>query len=394
MKRLFLILLTTVCASSAFAQLGGDGYYRVKSAKQGRYVSLVDNRGSVNVSTTSADMSALRTIYGFSRVVSDPSTVIYIMKYGDGYDLRSQGTGSYDIVSYALKIMEVEEGIYWAWATKAGMSRYLADETISWMWGESDPRRIYGNMTNIEVPKADEADWNIIPVSQAEGCYFGITPDVTVGDSYYKSFYAAFSFAFGSAGMNAYYISKVDEKKKAAVIKELTFGVPSKTPVIVKCSSTDPANNKLIVGATTSGAASGNLLKGVFFCNDVSNTSHRNVVDYKASTMRVLGTASDGSLAFVKSSTLKYIPANTAYINVTADAPDELKIYTQEEYDALPDGIFGDLNGDEKLDSKDVDLMVSYILKKESFDSAADLNSDGKIDVLDMGILVKEILKK
>ena len=47
--------------------------------------------------------------------------------------------------------------------------------------------------------------------------------------------------------------------------------------------------------------------------------------------MRVLGTASDGSLAFVKATNLKYIPSNTAYITVSASAPDVLKVSTGEE---------------------------------------------------------------
>ena len=51
--------------------------------------------------------------------------------------------------------------------------------------------------------------------------------------------------------------------------------------------------------------------------------------------MRVLGTASDGSLAFVNNVDLKYIPANSAYITVSESAPDVLKVVTEEIADAV-----------------------------------------------------------
>ena len=79
------------CATSAFAQLSGDGYYRVQNTVQERFISIVDNRGSISVQATDADMGALKTLGGgFDRVVSDPSTVIYFNKRGSGYDLHSQ----------------------------------------------------------------------------------------------------------------------------------------------------------------------------------------------------------------------------------------------------------------------------------------------------------------
>lgn len=395
MKRVLLFLSLVVGTLQGFAQLSGNGYYRVKSYDQGRYVSVMDNRGSINISTTSADMEALRTVLGFERVVSDPSTIIYFKKMSTyGYDLQSQGTGSYEIISYEVQISPTGDGTYWAYAKKGSLTKYLADQPISWMWSEDDPRRIYGEMTGIGTYTDTEADWYILPVATGGDNYFGITPSVTAGSAYYHSFYAAFPFTFSSTGMNAYYVSTVDATKAAVVIKEVTGGVPAATPVVIKCSSAQPAGNKLNVGANATGNASGNLLNGVYFCNDVENLGHRNVVEYNPETMRVLGTAPDGSLAFVKSTTLSYIPANTAYITVPSGAPDVLKVYSQAEYDALLDGKRGDLNGDGDVSVADLVAMVNIILGKKGKMSEADLNGDGDVTVGDYVILVNIVLGK
>ena len=42
-----------------FADLNGNGYYRVQSAYTKRYAYLTDNKGSYNIPTTSADVGAL-----------------------------------------------------------------------------------------------------------------------------------------------------------------------------------------------------------------------------------------------------------------------------------------------------------------------------------------------
>lgn len=377
------------CATSAFAQLSGDGYYRVQNTVQERFISIVDNRGSISVQATDADMGALKTLGGgFDRVVSDPSTVIYFNKRGSGYDLHSQGTSSYTIVGYLLTLGTMSDGTYTAYASQNGLVKYLADQLKSSVFDSFDSDGTV--VTNSDKTRK----WNILPVS-LNNYYFGITPDVTASGNYYKSFYAEFPFTLYSSGMDAYYVSKVDEAKSAVVIKDITGGVPAATPVIVKCSSMQPSANKIDVGASTSGSATGNQLKGVYFCNDVKEvTGHRNVTVYDPSTMRVLGTASDGSLAFVKSSTLQYIPANTAYITVSSNAPDELKVYTQSEYDALPTAKRGDLNEDGKVSGLDLVVMANMILGIREKTTAADLNGDGKVSGLDYVILVNIILNQ
>ena len=132
MNRITTLLLAAVCTLSAYAQLNGNGYYRAQSSEQGRYIRIIDNRGSVNLSTTDADMEALRTRAGFENVVSDPATIIYIKKMNKGYDFQSQGTGSYQIISYEVLLDDMGDNKYWCFASKSGMTKYLADQLIDY----------------------------------------------------------------------------------------------------------------------------------------------------------------------------------------------------------------------------------------------------------------------
>lgn len=398
MNRIKLLLLATVCTLSANAQLNGDGYYRAQSSEQGRYIRIIDNRGSVNLQTTDADMEALRTRAGFENVVSDPATIIYIKKMNKGYDFQSQGTGSYQIISYEVLLDDMGDNKYWCFASKSGMTKYLADQLIDYEmlpWLDDEEKEEYLNhgrlVTNIapDYEGGKYLDWNILPVKDAEGFYFGLQPNVSASDGYYQTFYAAFPFTFLSEGMSAWYVSKVNEATGKVIIKEVTGGVPKSTPVIIKCASQSAASNKLNVGASTSGTADGNLLTGVYFCNPDAGPKHTNVVAYDANTMRVLGTAPDGSLAFVNNVDLEYIPANTAYITVSASAPAILKVTDKEEEPAVP----GDLSGDGEVTGQDLVIEANFILNNE-FNEAADLNKDGIVSGQDYVILVNKVLGK
>lgn len=404
MNRITTLLLAAVCTLSAYAQLNGDGYYRAQSSEQGRFIRIIDNQGSVNLSTTDADLEALRTRAGFDNIVSDPSTIIYIKKMSTGYDFQSQGTGSFSIISYEVNILDLHNNKYRCYASKGGLTKYLADQLIDYEklnlqvelgYITEEQKEEYLNnghlVTNIS-PSTDGGkwlNWNINPVKNEEGFYFGLQPNIVASDGYYQTFYAAFPFTFLSEGMSAWYVSKINETTGKVIVSEVTGGVPTSTPVIIKCSSQSAASNKLNVGASTSGTADGNLLTGVYFCNPDAGPGHTNVVPFDPTTMRVLGTTADGSLAFVKNVDLAYIPANTAYITVSASAPDVLLV-TDQDTPVVP----GDLSGDGTVDVDDVAIIAKMILGKTETDLSADLNHDGIVDVEDFAIVVKIILNK
>ena len=378
-----------ICTLAAQAQLNGDGYYRVKSAKQGRYARVLDNRGSINYQTTDADLGALCTQRSWDIVVSDPGSIIYFekIKEPNGYDFKSQGTGSYEIIQYAVQVEDMGDNKYWCYASNSLATKYLADDIYP-EWADEEAKERGRLVTNVDINTQSEyLDWDVIPVT-TEDNYFGLAPTVSAGGSYYQTFYAAFPFTFFSEGMEAYYVDAISEAQGKVHIREITGGVPASTPVIVKCAAQTPASNKLNVGVSTSGSASDNQLKGVYFCNPDAS-AHTNVTAYVPDTMRVLGTASDGSLAFVKATNLKYIPANTAYIKVSPSAPDVLKVTTED----IPN-VPGDLNGDNLVDVDDVALIAKMILGKTAIDLLADLNGDGSVDVEDFAIAVRIILNK
>jgi hypothetical protein len=386
MRRILLILLTFVCTLATVAQTNG-AYYRVKNKKTARFIKVIDNRGSINLHTTDADLGALLTVKGDAFSHSDPSTVIKFDQMSSGWNLKCQGTNTYDIIGYPVMTDQTSRGTC-AYAQKGTITKYLADSY--------DLLNLNSDSSRVKTAGGGDLEswWDILLVSPDGDNYFGLEPTISVGGSYYQTFYADFPFTFYSTEMEAYSVKTIDNSKAAVVIEPITGGVAAATPVIVKCSTNTASNNRLAIGSG-SGAATGNLLTGVYFCNDVSEVSgHRNVVDYDASTMRVLGTAADGSLAFVKATSLQYIPANTAYITVTAGAPDVLKVYSQAEYDALPTAKTGDLNGDGEVSGQDLVIMVNMILGKRDKTAAADLSGDGDVSGVDYVKLVNLILGK
>jgi hypothetical protein len=245
------------------------------------------------------------------------------------YTISGQGLDLYARVQSYLEFRQRSNGTYTigGTGTAAGitLTKYLTDS--SWRGDSAPVKTAEGNLD-------DYAYWWIRPIN--DKYYFGFQPTIKAsldGDDslYYAPFYASFSFIMNS-NVKAYYISEV--RDGYALIHDFVYTIPGVTPVIVECKSDVATDNKVSLAVSTV-SATGNKLKGVYFCNDVeAYTEHRNVTAYNPNTMRVLGRAPDGRLAFVKSSSLEYIPANTCYLPVPAGSPDI--IYVVHE---IPDGI-------------------------------------------------------
>ena len=322
MKRNLFVVFSLLLTLSSFAQFNGDGYYRVKNVGSGRYITVKDNRGSVNPATTSADMGAVELYKGFENVVSDPSSILYIDQTSSGYKFHAQGTDTYEIIGYYLNLSKNSDGSYKAYQGNSMMVMYLGDRVTS--------SALKGSLST--NAKGTNRDWYILPFNASgNDNYFGLTPEVKAGNDYYASFYASFPFTALSKNLKVYYIDKVD--KGMAVYKEVTDGkVPAATPVFVKCASDKPADNRLDIVANNA-TISGNKLGGVYFNN--SSSAHYNRTAYDANTMRVLGTA-DGKLAYVKAD-YDFLPANKSYLNVPAGSPDVIKLVTEAEYQKIID---------------------------------------------------------
>lgn len=321
MKKVLSTILALCLMVPALAQLNGDGYYRIRNVPSERYLLVKDNKGSIDVATTSADLGAVKLYKKFENAVSDPGSIIYIKKVGSQYRFQSQGTDTYKIIGYDLQLKKNSDGSYKAFQDTPIGRIYLADmersSVIDGALGTNDMGTNYRN-------------WYILPVSASGDEYFGINPELEYNGSYYTTFYASFPFAFASSGMKAYYISLVENGK--AVYTEVTNGeVPESMPVIIQSSTTGAENNKLNIAANSAKMPTDNKLGGVYFHN--TSKSHNNLTAYDPETMRVLGLTASGKLGFVKAD-IDYLPANKAFLRVPADTPDEVELMSQAEYDA------------------------------------------------------------
>ena len=337
MKRFVVFLLTVSSALLSFAQLNGDGFYRVKNFGTGYYIWVCDNTGSINYAGTTADMGALQLWPELDNAISEPASALYMThKEGEKWDAQAQATGVYKMIRHYLQIKKLGESggqtLYQVYATESGMTIYLSDVGG---WG--------GDYHSVGTTgKGTVTRWVAEPINANTDSYFGVKPTLTVGDKYYAPFYADFAFSFASTGMKAYIVSAVDGG--IAVIKPIeTEVVPASTPVIIECSSADKSNNRLNLLAGSYPAVANNKLAGVYFCNEFREKSKDAITPFAATSMRVLHVKADGKLVFDTQTTdlhinwwgddgKRYLNANQSYLPVSTDAPAELAIMTETEY--------------------------------------------------------------
>ena len=327
MKKTLFTLLAFLPVS-VLAQINGSGYYRVQNVKSSRYFMLVDNHARFTAANTDVDLGALKLVKGFDeKVCWSPATICYMEKASTyKYNIVGEGLNLYNQVKTYLDFDDQVPNAYKGSYIISGEGSYQ---------GVSMSKTLYDSERRDSVAPLYTAGtngyqyWKVLPVNDTN--YFGIKPDyqgklaLEEDSRYYTTIYASFPFALGT-GMKAYYVSRI--QGNYAVVKTLTASVPGESPVIVECQYNTPKQNKVNIGSSSATVGT-NLLRGVYFCNDVTDSFHRNVVEYNRSTMRVLGTTSDGKLAFVIPSNLKYIPANKAYLEVPVGTPATLYVVTE-----------------------------------------------------------------
>jgi len=327
MKQIVLTFLATLCALGVYPQFTQDGYYRIRNVGSGRYITVTDNKGSVNVGATSADLGAVKLFKSFENVVSNPGTVLYVNEVNGLYRFDSQGTDTHKIIGYDLKLKKKSDGSYLAYQEESIMRMYLCD---------ARKENTEEGVLSTRSDATNYRDWEIIPLSSASDNYFGVTSELTYNGAYYSTLYASFPFTFASSGMTAYYVSQVMDG--IAVMKEVPNNVvPASVPVLIKAASAEATNNRLNIAANTATKPSDNKLGGVYFHN--TSKAHNNLTPYNPETMRVLGMTSSGKLGFVKAD-IENLPANKAYLNVSAGTPDELELMTEAEYETYKNRTF------------------------------------------------------
>lgn len=417
MKKIYFLLLVLLMSVSVSAQIN-VGYYRVKNAATNYFMYVTDNTGSINIQATDAEMGAIQLYPDLNVAITNPASVIYFMQVNklssnEYYcNFSSQGVDVYGLINYMVHIYATG-GHYQVYAESNGMSKYLDDENSDYVI----PTPL-GKFHQVGTKKTGLLrSWDIIPIDNATDNYVAIKPNFTIGGKHYAPYYAEYPFSL-SQGMKAYVVNKIDAEKKVAVYTEIPAGqiIPGATPVLVECSSTDVANNKITLYAPGQGTKpAANLLKGVYYCNDFrTNYSKVCHTQYVAETMRVFGTTADGKIGFVNSTANLhvddyitagkkkadgkfYLNANTSYLPVPAGTPDELTLVSEEEYKAMitPAITPGDANADGKIDDSDLMLLVNHLVGNTSdkFNKlGADVDGDGKVGDSDLMKLVNKLL--
>lgn len=347
MKRFYLFAFMLTIAVSAFAQLNGDGYYRIRNVHTTRYIHVDNDKcNGLNYATQTADLSSISLVKDCDEypAKTNPGAVLYIKGASGRYDLQSQGTGVYEMIQNYVSIIKVPStGYYRTYASKDGVTLYLGDGNPA-----SD-----GDYGELNTKKNNYRDWEILPISAESDNYLAVKPTLVNGTNHYLSYYASYPFSFASEGMKAWTVVKVDTELGVVVIDEIKGTVPAEMPVIIQCSSSEIANNRLNIGGTPTTSVK-SVMTGVYF--NLRNGSHTTQTVYDKNTMRVLGMA-DGKLSFVEGNTsnlageytastndglgmkkgTKYwaIPANTAYITVPENSPANLTCVTVAEYNQM-----------------------------------------------------------
>lgn len=331
MKKI-LLFLSSFLPLAAFAQLSGDGYYRIQNYASERYITITDDVIADISKPSDIDVNNLTTWKGFDNVKSNPASIFLIEAVGDKYNISGQGISVHKITGGKayVNINKRAEGIYQlsASASQGGVSvtKILYDATSD---DEYDYVRTDGNVQAYQY-------WYIKPIDEADN-YIGITPTIQTNDGWYGTIYASFPFKFASTGMTAYYVDGVHTGQFQ--LKEITDEIkPAATPMIIKCSSDDAAQNKITPVSATTTAPTDNLLGGTYFASSLKKHIAR--VEYDSKTMRVLGKDTDGNLIFTTASedylTKKmYIPKNTAWLNIPASLTGDFQLVSRDTYSGI-----------------------------------------------------------
>ena len=336
-NRIITLVFALSLAMLSFAQLAGDGFYRIKNYGTNNYIWVCDNTGSVNYAATSADMGAMQLWAGLGKAISEPASVLYLTNSSDNkWDASAQGTGVYQMIQHFVQIQNVgtKDGLtfYQIYASDSGLTLFLSDVGS---WGGA-----YNTLGTSGTGTSRR--WLFEKIDAATDSYFGVKPTLKVGDKFFAPFYADFAFSFVSVGMKAYTLDRVEGD--VAIIKPVDAEViPASTPVLVECMSENPSDNRLNLLQGSYPNMMGNLLSGVYFCNEFREKSKDAITVFDAAIMRVWNVNAEGKLVLGSSTSglhvnwwgddgKRYLNANQSFLKVAAGTVAELKVMTEGEY--------------------------------------------------------------
>lgn len=315
------ITLTVLCGKAEFT---GDSYYRVQNLATERWCSVIDDKGSINYATTSADLHAIRLQKNFDVVCSDPASIVRITSVGSQINIEAQGVSIRQIIGHYADLTKLGsnggETTYRVSGTYNGFTKYLGDG----IWYPVDLGSMQTNMHDNYLL------WKIFPLDENSANFFGVKPQQEATGKYYATMYADFPFSTLPNGVKAYYISGLHEDM--ACMEPLEGPVAASVPLIFECSSESAKDNMLHIENPGAGkTVTDNKLTGRYICYTESKRM-ANTLKYDPNTMRVLGLTSNGELGFITDPDLELIPANTCYLKVAPGSPAEYRCVSKEEY--------------------------------------------------------------
>lgn len=392
MKKTILSLITAALTMPTFAQYNGEGFYRIKNiGAANRYISIANNKieESAKNAEPQAGMAQEISVWSLRTIkdpISDPGSILYISGTTSNLSLEAQGLRTKDLIGK----YQIQASGSTLWSEAKGVQVYLVDNYEAGTKVDAEVRIV---TNKIRSQAGSYASWEIIKIDN-QNEYFGVAPEIKVGDKYFTTLYTFFAYEL-PAGMKAYYVDQHLDKsfnkyvnEPVAELIEISGQVPAGTPVILECSSQKPADNilKPLTSSSTKIDNSKNELSGNRFCfyslfagKEKTSKEYwnelRNVVEYESS-MRVLGVDKNGKLALVPAAkdqlewtdrtTKGYLPANTAYFTKTTglDATASLQLVDQEEFKAAKEAAEG-LSKQETMFNEQKDVK-----KKECEDMA------------------------
>ena len=288
-KSLLTILALTAALVPAQAQLGKNGFYRVRSVtKPTDYVTLVDNQFSYNdilgwssggvfkyftdrknykakcIGAVQKYLSKDIAISKKEAQITDPGTVLYFTKNSSSYDFQAQGTGLHEIASgtytHGSSIPPFDINTVYATVNSTSGSgtstQYIIGVPMKFTYGlvTADLGTNYfcdENGTTLSYLERSNENrfWNIEPINDTDN-YFAVKPVSTLKQNgkYYTTLRTSFSYKVKDATTTTVYAVNATSKNGVATLRPYEAGaiIPAGMPVVIESTSAEAADNILV----------------------------------------------------------------------------------------------------------------------------------------------------
>ena len=405
-KTLLTILALTAALVPAQAQLGNDGFYRVRSVtKPTDYVSLVDNQfsydhimgdlggGIRNYKTDAFKTACMKGVQEYLATdiamakaeaqITDPGTILYFKKKsGSSYDFEVQGTSLHEIATgtYTRSGLLGNITINTVYATVNSTAdtpakyeigvpmkfRYIfktVDLGTNYFCDENGSTLSYLEQSN------ENRFWYIEPINDTDN-YFAVKPVSTLKQNgkYYTTLRTSFSYKVKDATTTTVYAVTVTPKNGVATLIPYKAGaiIPAGMPVVIESTSAEAADNILVPqGVATSTITTALYNNYGMPAHDITAQSGDGIGYFKkaykgTATLYKLSTNDKGQVGFFTPvASGEVINGNEAY----ATAPCALFKQQQPQYTTTTNGLkavarFKTPSGDRYIVVTDADQAV------------------------------------